>query len=262
MLGQAGIKLERLWQVSRVEWESDVAEETPNAEVDSSESEASDEELVVTSGRSGVLRKTLYIAVVVAALLVVVLGVAVVRVMPRAGEAPTTAAQAAINKAQARIDADPGSIDARLGLVSAYFEFELYDDALGVLDEAVSLEPTGTAAAWVEVAYGRVYQAKGDDSAAAAHYVTSLEYAPTFDALYWLGNLASEQGDDSAALDYWLQAIAVDSGNATLRVDIAAIYEEQGNYALALEQLNEAARYVPDDPDILAAIERVEANTP
>lgn len=209
--------------------------------------------------RGTVLDTVLRVALVIALMAAVVVTVLVVRDIPRAGEAPTTAAQAAINRAMTRMEEDPSSVMARLGLADAYFQHRMYEEALVALDDAQSLEPTSSAAAYVEIGYGRVYEAMGDLPSAIDHYNESLKLDKSFDALYALGNMASADGESQQAIDYWLQALEITPRAATLRVDIASEYESLGEYGPALEQLTEAARYVPNDPDIMAATERVQA---
>ncbi|MDO8847559.1 MAG: tetratricopeptide repeat protein [Coriobacteriia bacterium] len=200
----------------------------------------------------------------VVAIIVVVLAIAgalvfVIREIPREGEAPSTAANAAISQARTAADAEPTDVYAQIQLADAYFQYGFYDDALATLDGARSLEPTATLGAYVEIGYARVYDAMGDAAKAEEHYLAALDFEESFDANYALGTIAAAAGDDAEALDYWLKAIALEPSAATLRVEIAAIYEAQGEYDLALAQLQEAVKYIPDDAEAVEALERVQS---
>ena len=213
------------------------------------------------SGRRDYIGIALRVGIVLVVLAVIAATVVIIREIPRPGEAPQTSAQAAINNAMAVIKENPSSVLARLALADAYFQHELYDEALLAIDDAASLEPTGTMAAYVEIGYGRVYEAAGDRASAVEHYEASLALDPSFDALYALGNIAEADGDLGVAADYWLRALEITPGAATLRIDLAAAYEGLGEYDSALAQLQEASRYLPNDPDIAAATERIQSQS-
>lgn len=215
------------------------------------------------AGGDGLRRKfwsaerLLIIAIIVVLLAVAGVLVVVLQAIPREGEAPATAAQATIKRAEAATEANPESVMARLALADAYFQYQFYEEALDVLDSARSMEPTDTAQAYLEIGYARVYEATDDPASARDHYLAALDVEESFDAYYALGTLAKTDGDDEAAIDYWLKAIEQAPAAATVRVELAAIYEAQGEYDLALTQLEEAVHYIPDDPEAAAALERV-----
>jgi tetratricopeptide (TPR) repeat protein len=228
---------------------------TEEASADSAQD--SDVEPVSPARRRDWLATTLFASVAMLLVAVVALAVMLFWVVPRKGEAPSTAAQAAIDKASAAVEAKPKDVNTRLVLADAYYQHRLWDQALNALDQARSLEPTGATMAFVEVGYGRTYERMGDTASAQKHYEASLKLEETFDALYALGSLALGRGDDSQAVDFWLKALKVTPGAATLRLDIAKIYEKQKKYDLALAQLQEAARYLGPDPEVAEAINRV-----
>jgi len=212
------------------------------------------------SGRTRPGLDTLLVAAIVVVLLAIAGAlVLVIREIPRQGEAPRTAANAAISQARAAADAEPTNVYAQIQLADAYFQYGFYDDALGTLDQARSLEPTATMGAYVEIGYARVYDAMGDTPNARDHYLAALEIEQSFDANYALGTIAAVAGDDAEALGYWLKAIELQPSAATVRVEIAAIYEAQGEYDLALAQLQEAVTYIPDDAEAVEALARVQS---
>ncbi len=237
--------------------------EEPRVSLDGADAPDSGTDAPDTGKRSGRTRSGLDRLLVVA-IIVVVLAIAgalvfVIREIPREGEAPSTAANAAISQARAAADAEPTDVYAQIQLADAYFQYGFYDDALATLDDARSLEPTATMGAYVEVGYARVYDAMGDAAKAEEHYLAALDLEESFDANYALGTLAAAAGDDAEALDYWLKAIELEPSAATVRVEIAAIYEAQGEYDLALAQLQEAVKYIPDDAEAVTALERVQS---
>lgn len=236
--------------------ESTAAVEQPDEVAESAEDAPAAENQSGSGGRRWITWVLGALVVVVLAA-VVVMGFMVYRILPQQGEAPRTAAQAAINTAKAGVQAKPKDVLARLTLADAYYQHRLYPDALKTLDGARSLEPTGPMEAYLEVGYGRVYEAMGDKSAAEKHYLASAKLLETLDALYLLGNLAVARGDDTAAVEYWLRALKITPEAATLRIDVARIYEKQKKYDLALQQLEEAARYLGDDAEVNAEIARV-----
>jgi tetratricopeptide (TPR) repeat protein len=231
------------------------AEWTEVASADSAED--SDADPVSPARKRDWLATGLFASVAVLLVAIVALGVMVFYVMPKRAEAPSTAAQAAIDRANKGVEAKPNDVYARLVLADAYYQHQLWDQALGALDQARSLEPTGGLLAYVEVGYARTYERMGDTDSAEKHYTDSVKLQETFDALYALGNIAAARGDDTQAVDFWLRAMKITPGAATLRLDIAKIYEKQKKYDLALAQIQEAARYLGDDPEVAEAIKRV-----
>ena len=177
----------------------------------------------------------------------------------RGGDAPRTALEAGVLQAEEALRADPDNVLLRLGLADVYFQFESYEDALDALDDARALETTGYAGAYVEVGYARVYEALGDVDRAKQYYTSSLEIEESFDAQFALGSILYAEGDAASAIEHWLGAMEVNPGAATLRLDIAQAQEDLGLYDDALEQLYEAQRYIPDDPEVQIAIDRIEA---
>lgn len=211
------------------------------------------------SPRRGVRPITWVLWGVVLLLLVLigVAGVMIYRTMPEQGEAPQTAAQAAVDKAMAGVKAKPKDFYQRLVLADAYYQFQRYSEAIKTLEDARSLAKKPEEKSYIEVGLARSYDSMGNRGAAVKQYTASLKIKETFDALYGLGTIAKEEGRPSEAIDYWLRALKVNPGMATLRLDVEQLYEAQKRYDLALEQLNEAARYLPDDPDVTKAIARV-----
>lgn len=209
-------------------------------------------------GRAGGLKIAL-----VGLLVAVILGIAwfgylVWSVIPGNSGRSLTGAEIAIRQAQEKVTAQPQNIDARLQLADVYFSYEYYEEAGQTLDEArSSFEPTGVAGAYLETAAGRVAQAQGDISGAVEHLNTSIEFEPTFDALYRLGEIRLEQGDRDSAIENWAQALEVKPEAGGLHVDLAKLYEERGDATSALRHWQEAARFMPDDPEIQAALERL-----
>lgn len=206
------------------------------------------------------VNRILTVAIIVVALAIVGALVFVLLTIPKQGEAPATAADAAISRAEEGIRANPEDVMARLTLANAYYQYGFYDDALTALDDARSLETTSVSmGAYVEIGYARVYEAMEEPDSAREHYLAALDLEESFDAYYALGSLAHNVGDDDEAVKYWLKAVEMEPAAATVRVEIAAVYEAQGKYDLALAQLEEAVKYIPDDTEATDALERVKA---
>lgn len=199
----------------------------------------------------------LVIVALLAVIAVLVAGFFVVKELT-GQRAPATMAEAKIATLEAQVAENPADPNLRLRLVDAYYAIKDYDEAKYHLDEMRSQEVTGTVFAMVLYADGKVEQARGNNDEAVELYLESLELFDYPDTRYALAELylSVEQWDDAIEnYDIYLQTFPTDSGGL---VRLGRAYEGKGDFEKALELYKQALTYIPDDPNIVADIARLE----
>ena len=131
-----------------------------------------------------------------------------------------------------------------------YQRLERYDEAIPILERALSLEPDSTQAMfWL----GASYERAGRGSEAETVLEGLLDIDPTFaPALNYLGYMWADQGENlDQALDLVRQAVALEPDNGAYIDSLGWAYYQLGQYHEARGYLERAARIVGDDAVVL-----------
>jgi len=212
-----------------------------------------------TAAEAGPDRASHVLTIIAMLILIAALAVGVYLVREITSPAqPTTIAEATIADLETQIAADPANLDLRFRLADAYYRAKDYDAALSTLDDLRSEEVTGAAMAMVLYGTGRIEHERGNDELALDSYRQSLEFKDLPDARYGLAALlvSMERWDEAVA-----ECVAYAETNPT---DASAFrllgqaYEGKGDTTNALAAYRQAQQFLPDDPEIAAAVARLE----
>ena len=172
---------------------------------------------------------------------------------------PKTAAEAAIAKLEAEMALNPSDPLLHFRLVDAYFGIEKYDEATDALNDIIDLGLGDAYNAQAMYGLGRIEEAKGNTDAAVASYLEVLEIQELSEVQYALSRAYEALGDLDNAIEHLERYVELDSGQAGAKRNLAALYERDGDTERALELYQEAARFLPDDAEIAAALVRLGA---
>lgn len=205
-------------------------------------------------------RSNLVLTLVAVAVLIAVVVVGYFVLMEITGQRqPQTMAEAAIETLKIQLEADPSDMNIYFQLADEYYRIGAYEEALSALDDLRSLEVTGYPLAMALYGTGRIEQAQGNMDAAIEAYLNALEVDPeNSDAVHGLATLYASVGrteDAIASYEEYVLRMPHDAG--ALR-DLGALYEDRGDPEKALEVYRQAITFMPDDPDLAAAIARLE----
>lgn len=221
-------------------------------------------------------------AIAVAMVLLVLVGIAVIAYVAKSidTEAPRSAVEYQMRRAEQMVDADPSNLEAWLALGAAQSDAGSYSAAISSLKKVLDAEPENEDA-WMEL--GQVYRRKGDEAAAIEAYENALKWAQKAladrraeleakditeelvmpeagaRACIALAGLYAEAGDYDKARAAAQTLISDNPMDAAALIALAEVEEAAGNTDAAIEAYNKALQFLPNDPDITAALERLGA---
>lgn len=200
------------------------------------------------------------VALLLLTLVVLGLGGAVIAVRLRPEPLPTGSVDRAIALWERAVEDDPGSTDAQAGLGMALMAAGRMDAATAAFEDALELDAEN----WVALLQLGLLVKDQDPGRAETLFERAAKSAPDSEraapAVAW-GDLLLEQGDLDAAKKAYRVAIIDAPYVIEGHVGIARVYEAMGDEAAALAEYRYAAQFAPDDAEIAAAIERLDAST-
>lgn len=203
--------------------------------------------------------KTLVIAVLALTILVLGLGGAVIAVRLRPERLPTNSEARSVVSWEQAVAANPDDSEAHTGLGLALLDAGRDADAKTAFEEAVSLDDTNWMAAlqlgllMEEEAPARALQLL---TAATKHASKTNKVLPAVA----LGDLQMALGDVDEAVRAYRIAVADAPYVLEGHLGLAEAYEAQGELDKAVREYRSAARFAPDHPEIVAALERLGAD--
>lgn len=228
-----------------------------DAPVDDSQLVDADDLEAETSPRARGNSQTLVaILLAVVVLLVAVVGYLVVsRVIE--GNGPKTLAGRKIEQYSAQIKDDPRNFMAYFQLTEVYYAQGRYDKALDTIADMRSQEPTGSVLAQAMLGEAKIRDTMGDSDQAVQLLLDSLDVKELAEVHYALAEIYSKRSEWSDAISQYEKYLGFEPGDAGAAVHLAEAYEKIGENDKALGAYQQAATYLPDDPDIAASIQRL-----
>jgi len=200
--------------------------------------------------------RVLTVALLVVLVAVVAVGYLLVREIV-AGDVPQTLAERQIRDLTAQIKTDPTQPMPYFQLAEVYYGIKDYDKALRTIDDLRSLEVTGSALAQAEYGAARIELARGNTDAAIEGYLASLEVYELAEVRYALASAYASLERWNDAIPEYERYLYFDANDAGARARLAGAYEATGQLDKALAAYEEAARFLPDDPDVVAGLARL-----
>ena len=204
--------------------------------------------------------------VVVAIVGIVVLAGSLVQFLLSGGPAdtPRTSAERAILSAEEAVRANPDDPVARVRLAAAYLEQGSAGQAIEQAQIALRIEPDDPSAYFV---LGAAHAAQGELDLATQNLTratqTEGQFAPFYqEVLIVLARVQEENGDREAALDSLEQALGYGPENATLLVERAQMLERAEQWFEAAFDYAWAVQFVPDYEEALEGLSRIESTHP
>lgn len=143
---------------------------------------------------------------------------------------------------------DPNAGEAYFNRGTAYYNEKRYPEAIADLKQAIRIRPN-LAEAYCN--YGAVLFAQKDYDQAIAMFDKATQLAPRAIIYYDLGKVYQQKGNLSAALDNFQKAIELEPGNFKSYVNIAIVLDQQGNFAEASRYMEQALSMDPSDTNLL-----------
>jgi len=160
-------------------------------------------------------------------------------------------AERQVSSAEAAVKANPENVQVRLKLAAAYQAVGRYDDAASQYDEILKAMPMNASAL---IGAGNVKVAQKDLDGAKVMF-SKITQAPAGEfssvdpnveaAHYYLGSIASTQGDLDAAMKELDAALKIDQTDADALYLMATIQAKKGDDKSAVQNLQEAVLFVP-----------------
>lgn len=157
---------------------------------------------------------------------------------------------------------NPADPNLRVSVARWYLEAGLGDQAIEQAREALRLQENNLDAL---ILLGQAYTALGDEEQAIAHFTRAVEVSQGNElamidtrmnlVYYELGELYRQRGDYARAVEPLQQALKVDRSDADAWYALALTYQAQGDHPAAVESFNEAVRFVPDFAEAYEGLE-------
>ena len=139
-------------------------------------------------------------------------------------------------------------VQAYTNLANMYAELGRFDEAIGLLDQAITLKPP------VAVLYnnrGSIYLRRGQHEAAQQDFQRAIAWSPDYAMAYYnRGRLLVEQGRDDEAVAEYSIAIEKDSRSFEAFVNRGNTYFRQRRFPQALEDYDQAVMLRPGHPSV------------
>lgn len=140
----------------------------------------------------------------------------------------------------------PGRIPTLLKLSEFQLIVKQHSDALGTLNQVLQIDPQNAEAFFMA---GRVALDKGDTTAAVASFQKSVKInADNADAWIFLGRIFSNK-DNPVAVQYFDNALRVDTNNVDARQDLGMFYKRRGEFDKAFKEYRDIIIRNPDYSD-------------
>jgi tetratricopeptide (TPR) repeat protein len=152
----------------------------------------------------------------------------------------------------------PSFEDAHVNLGVLYLETGLPRSAELQLRAAAALSPLDTRA---HTALGRLCAETGRLREAAHEFRLSLASQPTVQAYDGLGDVESRLGHRAQAKEAYTQAIVLANEDSHAHFGLAALYEQEGQEAMAVREYQLGLQTDPNNANALAALHRLTAPT-
>jgi Flp pilus assembly protein TadD len=149
---------------------------------------------------------------------------------------------------------DPYDADGHLNLGAAYAEMGKTDRAEEQFRAAVLLFPLDFEA---HNLLGKLYYDSQRLAAAEEQFRASLACEPNLAAYDYLGYIAMQRGDREQAEAVFTKALAVKRTDSHALFNLGLIHAASGKKTQAREELQAALASDPDNPEILAALEKL-----
>ena len=132
-------------------------------------------------------------------------------------------------------------------LAAIYLIQEKYDEAMGLLKEAININPEYTEA---HNNMGLILQKRGELTEAAEWYKKSISLnSSNTEAYINLGKIFEDQGDISAAIRSYRQAIVLNPNHPDAHNNIGYVLQQQGHLTDAIDSFKQALSNNPSHPD-------------
>jgi tetratricopeptide (TPR) repeat protein len=153
---------------------------------------------------------------------------------------------------------DPKLTQAHVGMASVSLKLERLDQAQEAARKAVSLDP-GSVDAQLLLALSTYPESK---SKALLEFQKLAKLAPKrADAWHWTGRCSRELNDFSGALEPLRTAVRLDPRNGVYYRDLGAVLLDLGKLTEARGELEQALRWIPEDPEANYLLARQLVNT-
>lgn len=207
--------------------------------------------------KSDALPRPLVVGVLGLTLVVLVLGGAVLAVRLRPQTGPLTTTERALQAWQDAVAEEPENDANQTGLGLALLQADRDGEARAAFQEALRLNPKN----WMANFQLGLLTTETDPDRALELLLLGAKYAPLSDKaapFIAAGDLQMAQEDFEGAKDSYRRSIAAASYIFEGHLGLAKALEALGDNEGALEEYREAARFAPDHPDVVAAIDRLE----
>jgi tetratricopeptide (TPR) repeat protein len=210
--------------------------------------------LVTQSAGEGMPRwMTAAILVLIVAILAVVAALVYAVFNPK--EVPISLAQRDIVLYRDQVAKKPQDIKAHLSLGQAYYQNKQYAEAIREADKIIKLQENNVDAFLLK---GMAQRMNNAFDAAIGTFDQIIALAPAdAEAHYQKGITLLAKKDVKGATVELEATVKSLPGAADIRVELGALYEQQGSRDRAVEQYKAALQYVPDYAPALAALRRM-----
>lgn len=136
-----------------------------------------------------------------------------------------------------------------ISAAEAYVQADQYDQAAGVVKDALRLKPDELE---LQFELGAVLERSGDKASAEKTFLAILDKHPdNADTMNYLGYMWAEQGVNlDRATDMLIKAVTLDPRNGAYLDSLGWAYFRQGKFDLAEKNLNDAAQILPRDATV------------
>jgi tetratricopeptide (TPR) repeat protein len=196
---------------------------------------------------------TAAILLLIVAILAVVAALAYAVFNPK--EVPISLAQRDIVLYRDQVAKKPQDLKGHLSLGRAYYQNKQYAEAIREADKSVKLQENNAEALLLK---GMAQRMNNSFDAAIGTFDQIIALAPAdAEAHYQKGITLLATKDINGATVEFEAAVKTLPGAADIRVELAALYEQQALRDKAIEQYRAALQYVPDYAPALAALQRL-----
>lgn len=141
---------------------------------------------------------------------------------------------------------DPDNLDLSLQLAKYYLYVGERPKSIQLLDEVLKKNVFNAEAYFLK---GMIFKEIGDTAKSISNFQTSVEQNPRFYKAYMQLGLLLSKKKDKLALDYFNNALRIDSTSYEAKYGIAMFYQESGDFANALAHYQKLIVEYPYEKD-------------